>query len=121
MPVRHKAVSETGRTPPLSGTLFPTTLPTHMSVLQKAIVIGLSFGVAGFTGGFIVGRMTSVDYGKPATAVNFAAVYAKWNRIDSNHGSLTLRTGNRVYSYRTGDPEVSKKYLSAIELAQSPP
>jgi hypothetical protein len=65
--------------------------------------------------------MTSIDYSKPATAVNFVALYANWKHIDSTHGSLTLRAGNRIYSFTTGDSKVSKKYLSAAELAESQP
>ena len=92
-----------------------------MSVQRKIAIIGLSFGAAGFACGLALGRMTSIDYSKPATAVNFVALYANWKHIDSTHGSLTLRAGNRIYSFTTGDSKVSKKYLSAAELAESQP
>jgi hypothetical protein len=87
---------------------------------RKVLTVVLPFLSAGFICGLIVGRATSVDSSKPETAEHFVALYAKWNHIDSNHGSLMLRAGNRIYFYSTGDLQVSKKFVSALEIANSP-
>jgi hypothetical protein len=93
--------------------------------VSPAWKITLSLTLPFFTGGFVIGafigRATSVDSGKIATAVNFLALYGRWKLVDSTHGRVTLRAGDRTYGYLTGDSNVSIDYISALDLASQPP
>lgn len=44
----------------------------------------------------------------------------QWQHVDPSHGRLTLRARDRVYSYQSGDTQVSLKYVSALDLASGP-
>src|SRR5579864_4190552 len=80
-----------------------------LGLLSSAILIG-----------FLVGKHNSWDSSDPNTARIFLARHAKWRRIADDRGQLTLRAGLLVYTYLTGDKNVSVSYVPASQAAAMP-
>ena len=85
---------------------------------KVAIILGLM--TAATIVGFLIGRWKSPDSNSPGVAEQFLAMYGKWEKMDEQRGRITLRAGNRTYTYATGDTVVTVRYLSALQLASSP-
>ena len=81
-------------------------LGVFLPVLSAVIILG-----------FCLGRRNSINWGNPDTAHIFLARYAKWRPLGAVRGKLTLRVGAQIFSYSTGDPQVTVNYLPPSEIA----
>jgi hypothetical protein len=80
----------------------------------------LSIVVSSFLFGLYLGEANSDDYNKTPTVDTYLAVYSTWTHVDDEHGELSLRVDDRIYSYRTGKPVVTFTPLPIEYLRSNP-